>query len=173
MTNGPQISRRRFVGGAAGAAGLAGAAALGWGAAKEDDQEAGADGLGPPVRLPFRGPHQTGITSHAPAAALAASFTLVAEDRDDVREVLRELTDEFDVLMGGKPVPDRGENYPPLDTGSLGTAPPPADLSLTLAIGASMFDDRFGLADRKPRELVTMTKWPTTASTRPAATATS
>lgn len=154
MTDGDRISRRRFVGGAAG---LAGAAALGWNGAK-GDQEAGAEGLPPPVRIPFRGPHQTGITSHAPAAALMASFTLVADDRSEVRKVLKTLSDEFDVLMSGKPVKDRGEHYPPLDTGSLGTVPPPADLSLSLAIGASMFDDRFGLADRKPRELITMTK---------------
>ncbi len=65
----PKFSRRRFVGGAAGAAGLAGAAALGWSAGK-DEEKAGADGLPAPVRLPFRGTHQTGITSHAPAAAI-------------------------------------------------------------------------------------------------------
>lgn len=87
-----------------------------------------------------------------------ASFDLVADDRNEVREVLKELTEEFAALMSGTPVPDRGEHYPPLDTGSLGPEPPPADLALTLAIGASMFDDRFGLADRKPRELVTMSK---------------
>ncbi|CAN5562676.1 iron uptake transporter deferrochelatase/peroxidase subunit [soil metagenome] len=153
----PRISRRKFVVGGAGAAGLAGAAALGWNAGK-DEAPASAGGLPAPARLPFHGAHQTGITSHAPAAALMASFNLVADDRDEVSAVLRSLTEEFDTLMSGRPVPDRGEHYPPLDTGSLGTHPPPADLSLSLAIGASMFDDRFGLADRKPSELVTMTK---------------
>ena len=152
-----KFSRRKFVGGAAGAAGLAGAAAFGWNAGK-DEQKAGADGLPAPIRLPFQGANQTGITSAAPAAALMASFDLVANDRAEVRELLKTLTDEFDVLMSGKPVKDRGEHYPPLDTGSLGTAPPPADLTLTLSIGASMFDERFGFTSRKPRELVTMTK---------------
>ncbi|MBX3286216.1 MAG: deferrochelatase/peroxidase EfeB [Actinobacteria bacterium] len=150
------ISRRRFVGGAAGLAGLAGAGAIGF-AAKAHESEAGASALAP-SRIPFHGEHQTGITSPAPAAALMASFDLVADDRDEVRGVLQELTEEFRALMSGTPVPDRGEHYPPLDTGSLGTDPPPADLALTLAIGASMFDDRFGLAGRKPHELVTMTK---------------
>jgi len=157
MSEQPRISRRKFVVGSAGAAGLAGAAAIGWNVGK-DEAPAGADGLPAPVRLPFRGQHQTGITSHAPAAALMASFNLVADGRDDVRTVLQALTEEFDRLMSGTPVPDRGEHYPPLDTGSLGANPPPTDLTLTLAIGASMFDDRFGLAGRKPRELVTMTK---------------
>lgn len=157
MTPREGISRRRFVGGAAGLAGLAGAGAIGF-AARADESEAGASALGPPVRLPFHGEHQTGITSPAPAAALLASFDLVADDRNEVRKVLQELTEEFAALMSGTPVPDRGEHYPPLDTGSLGTDPPPADLALTLAIGASMFDDRFGLADRRPRELVTMTE---------------
>ncbi|QXC63393.1 deferrochelatase/peroxidase EfeB [Aquihabitans sp. G128] len=158
MSEQPRISRRKFVvGGGAGVAGLAGAAALGWNAGK-DEAPASADGLPAPVRLPFHGTHQTGITSHAPAAALMASFNLVADNRDEVRAVFKALTEEFDTLMSGTPVPDRGEHYPPLDTGSLGTNPPPADLTLTLAIGASMFDDRFGLAARKPRELFTMTK---------------
>ncbi len=157
MTASRRISRRQFVGGAAGAGAIAGAAALGWNAGK-DEEQAGADGLPTPVRLPFRAAHQTGITSHAPAAALMASFDLVAENRSEVKALLVDLTDEFDRLMSGRPSPDRGEHYPPLDTGSLGTAPAPADLTLTLAIGASMFDDRFDLADRKPRELVTMTK---------------
>ncbi|MCU1497293.1 MAG: efeB, partial [Acidimicrobiales bacterium] len=152
----PRLSRRRFVVGGAGVAGLAGATALGWGAVR-DGAPAGAHGVPPPARFPFRGRHQTGITSPAPAAALMASFNLVATERSEVRAVLQALTEEFDTLMSGTPVPDRGQRYPPLDTGSLGTNPPPADLTLTLAIGASMFDERFGLADRKPRELFTMT----------------
>lgn len=150
-----RISRRRLLGGAAGVAGLAGAAALGW-SAKDHEPSADAAELPPPVRLPFHGTHQTGITSPATAAALMASFDLVAEDRAEVRGVFQTLTEQFAGLMAGEPVVSRSSEYPPLDTGSLGEHPPPTDLSLVLAVGPSLFDDRFGLADRKPRELVTM-----------------
>lgn len=152
-------SRRRFVGGAAGAAGLVGAGALGWRAGRDEASAAAVNGPPPPVYLPFRGSHQTGITSPAPAVALLASFDLVAESKDELRTILRTLTDEFDVLMSGRPVEDRGEHYPPLDTGALGESPPPTDLALTLAVGASLFDrPELGLADRRPNELTTMPK---------------
>ncbi len=152
-------SRRRFVGGAAGAAGLAGAGALGWRAGKDEASASPAEGPPPPVYLPLRGPHQTGITSPAPAVALLASFDLVAESKGELRDLLRVLTDEFDVLMSGRGVVDRGEHYPPLDTGSLGEKPPPTDLALTLAVGASLFErPELGLTEHRPRELTTMTK---------------
>lgn len=85
--------------------------------------------------LPRRAPDRHHLPVLA-AVLLMASFDLVADDRGEVREVFEELTEEFAALMSGTPVPDRGQHYPPLDTGSLGTEPPPADLALTLAIGA-------------------------------------
>jgi deferrochelatase/peroxidase EfeB len=43
---------------------------------------------------------------------------------------------------------------PPAHTGVLGAVSVPVEA--TIAVGASLFDDRYGLADRHPRELVTM-----------------
>ena len=58
--------------------------------------------------------------------------------------------------MTGTPFPDRDSAFPPLHAGTLGRRPPAADLSVIFAVGASLFDDRFGLADRKPKALVKM-----------------
>ena len=58
--------------------------------------------------------------------------------------------------MAGKPPEIRDPAYPPVDSGILGEKPPPDNLSIVVGVGASLFDDRFGLADRKPKELVTM-----------------
>ena len=46
--------------------------------------------------------------------------------------------------------------FPPTDSGVFGDELPPAELSIIVGVGASLFDDRYGLASRKPRELVRM-----------------
>ena len=58
--------------------------------------------------------------------------------------------------MAGKPPETRDPAYPPVDSGILGEKPPADNLSVLVGVGASLFDDRFGLADRKPKELDTM-----------------
>jgi len=58
--------------------------------------------------------------------------------------------------MAGRPYEGLDPAYPALHTGHLGNPPPPADLSVVVSVGASLFDDRFGLADRRPRELERM-----------------
>ena len=147
------ISRRAFLAGAGGAAvggGLLAAAACG------DGQE--ADGGAPGARfVPFAGPHQAGITLEpAPATGLMASFTVLARDRAELAELLRELTDEIAGLMEGRPPETRDPAFPPTDSGLLGPNPAPDDLAVVVSVGASLFDGRYGLAPRRPRELVTM-----------------
>jgi deferrochelatase/peroxidase EfeB len=66
------------------------------------------------------------------------------------------LDAETEGLMTGRPYPDRDSAYPPLHAGTLGSRPPAADRSVIYAVGASFFDERFGLAARRPRELVKM-----------------
>jgi deferrochelatase/peroxidase EfeB len=106
--------------------------------------------------VPFHGVHQTGIVSHAPAAGLMAAFNLQAADRRELVDTFRVLTEETRRLMEGEPYDERAAAYPPLYSGTVGNPPPAADLSVIVSVGASMFDDRYGLADRKPRELVAM-----------------
>jgi deferrochelatase/peroxidase EfeB len=66
------------------------------------------------------------------------------------------LTAEIERLMTGLPYEERDPAFPPLYTGTVGNPPPPADLSVVVSIGASLFDERFGLADRRPNDLVKM-----------------
>ncbi len=144
------VSRRRFLAGALGAGaavGVGGCAAVGGGA------EAG----GGPRFVPFAGAAQTGITAlPVPAQGLMAAFSVQSRDRAALAEMLAGLTDEIRGLMAGIPPVVRDAAYPPLDSGILGAEPPPDDLSVVLSVGASLFDDRFGLADRRPTELVQM-----------------
>ncbi len=110
----------------------------------------------PPVYVPFVGTHQAGVTHPGNEYGLMAAFTVTAETGQDLADTFRSLSDEIERLMGGQPYEDRGPAYPPLYTGSVGNPPPPADLSVVVSVGASLFDDRFGLAGRRPKDLVTM-----------------
>lgn len=155
MTERPRrrgLSRRGFVAAVAGAGAAAGAGAVVGCAGRE---QAGA---GPAERfIPFEGAHQTGITAlPIPEQGLIATFNVLSKDRAGLAATLRDLTDEIRALMAGRPPEARDPAYPPVDSGILGDKPPADNLSIVVSVGASLFDDRFGLADRKPRDLVTM-----------------
>lgn len=59
-------------------------------------------------------------------------------------------------LMAGRLPEQRGSAYPPAETGVLGAEIRPDHLGIVVSVGASLFDERYGLADRKPTELVEM-----------------
>jgi deferrochelatase/peroxidase EfeB len=140
-----RVGRRAFLGSAA-----LGAAAL---AACTPDAEPRA---GPGRRVPFGGRHQPGIDTPVATFGLLAAFNLVSEDRARLARSLRDLTDEARGLMEARPPERRDTAYPPTETGILGPEGRTDGLAVTVSVGASLFDDRFGLAGRQPKELVRM-----------------
>jgi deferrochelatase/peroxidase EfeB len=144
------LSRRAFLGTAAlGAAAVGGATVGGVRLAS-----AGADAGPPPVRG-FRGVHQAGVLEHPAPHGLMAAFTCVDTDRAGLARTMRELSDELDALVSGRVPPETDPALPPPDSGVLAEVTEPG-LVATLSVGASLFDGRYGLAARKPRELVRM-----------------
>lgn len=106
------------------------------------------------------GEHQPGIVTPAPEHAVVAGFDTTATNVDELKSFLQALADETDALVS-KTIPTDGNSLlPPPDNGILGFTAEPDDLTITLAFGASLFDERFGLADRKPAELVEMPTFP-------------
>jgi deferrochelatase/peroxidase EfeB len=146
---GTRLGRRAFLGGSAalGAAALAAA-----GCTPDGVRRSPGSGR----RLSFLGPHQPGVDTPAAHFGLLAAFNLVREDRASLARSLRDLTDEARALMEGHPPEQRDTAYPPAETGILGPEGRTDGLAVTLSVGASLFDDRFGLADRRPQELVRM-----------------
>jgi deferrochelatase/peroxidase EfeB len=149
------VSRRALLAGAGAFAGGAALAACSSSSDATKVDSSGRDGSSsaPHDYIPFYGDHQTGITATHQAQGLMAAFSVMADNREELVDTFRSLTDELARLMNGEPYPDRDPNYPPLYAGNVGNPPPPADLSVVTSVGASLFDGRFGLADLRPTEL--------------------
>ena len=154
-----RVSRRRFLGGAA---------TVGAGAAIGATVAGGTAGALAPVtrsgatstRVPFTGEHQAGIVTPSPAHAIVAALDTVATDPRQLEDTLRALTEAARALTAGVALPDRDPLLPPNDNLILGPVPGPSSLTVTVGVGASLFGDRYGLADRIPAHLRPMPRFP-------------
>ncbi|AEW95389.1 MULTISPECIES: iron uptake transporter deferrochelatase/peroxidase subunit [Streptomycetaceae] len=154
-------ARRAFMKTALGA-GAAGAALAGGGFALTPGRAQAADdsSAGRTTAVDFHGVHQAGILTPQPTAAAFVSFNVIAENRKELTDLFRTITERARFLtVGGTPV-DLGVGAPPSDNGILGPVVPADALTVTVGVGASLFDDRFGLAKAKPRKLVPMRTFP-------------
>ncbi|HEY1572783.1 MAG TPA: iron uptake transporter deferrochelatase/peroxidase subunit [Pseudonocardiaceae bacterium] len=156
------LSRRRFLQGTtAGVAGTALAGGLIAAGAHADAAAATTPGVAAvPESWPFHGEHQQGVFTTQQDAAVFAAFDVTAAGRSGLASLLKTLTDRVRFLtVGGTPV-DLGAAAPPADSEILGPVVPADGLTVTVGFGSSLFDDRFGLADRKPVKLKEMTSFP-------------
>lgn len=115
------------------------------------------------VRQPFYGPHQAGVVTPQPASAIFVAFNVIGTDRADLQRLFRTLTERIAFLTQGGPVPDQNPLMPPPDSGLLGAEVTPDNLTVTVSLGASLFDNRFGLGPQKPKQLTLMDQFPNDA----------
>ena len=107
--------------------------------------------------VPFRGTRQAGITTAAQDRLHLVALDVVTDDRDALRDLLTAWTVAAErMTLGAEAAPGGvvggGPWNVPQDTGeALDLAP--GHLTVTIGYGPSLFDDRFGLADRKPAAL--------------------
>lgn len=111
----------------------------------------------------YYGKHQTGIVTPRPAAGMMVSFDVLAQDRGDLERLFRLLDERIKFLMTGGEVTQVDPKFPPVDSGILGPVVAPDNLTITVSVGASLFDDRFGLTAAKPKHLVQMVGFPNDA----------
>ena len=172
------LNRRRFLhhAGLASAGAIAGAGALTGSAAGDQSTTSTTSDLlkdGPPGNqtvpdpaatmpaVPFHGAHQAGITTARQPAGTWASFNITASSRSELIELFKTLTAEARFLTaGGTPQNPAGNLAPPTDSGTLDETIPADGLTITLSLGASLFDHRFGIADHKPVHLIAMPPFP-------------
>ena len=146
-----RLSRRALLASAAGG-GIAAAAGGGFVLGREDDTEqaSAAD-----ATVAFHGRHQAGIATPAQDRLHFAAFDVEDGLRArDLRGLLRAWSEAAERMTAGRPVGDANHEAlaPPQDTGeALGLTP--ARLTVTFGLGPSLFDERFGLAGRRPPAL--------------------
>ncbi|WP_042395778.1 iron uptake transporter deferrochelatase/peroxidase subunit [Streptacidiphilus carbonis] len=160
-----QVDRRSVLRGAV-AAGAAGATAVGLsGAAASPSSPSTGSGSGSGSEsadgvFDFHGVHQSGILTAKQRCAAFVAFDVTAKDRAGLSALLKTLTERVRFLMaGGVPEP-LGISAPPSDSGVLGPVVPADGLTVTVAVGSSLFDGRFGLSARKPKLLRPMESFP-------------
>ncbi len=110
--------------------------------------------------VPFHGVHQAGITSPPAAQAVHAAFDLTAASRSELRALLHALTGQVRSLTSGGTPPNAGISAPATDSGVLGPVVPADGLTVTVGLGASAYDERYGLAGQRPLRLRRMDTFP-------------
>jgi len=150
-------SRRRFLGVALGAAGVAAAGTAGFGVARASEPGAPAA----PGPVPFYGEHQAGIATPAQDRLAFAAFDITTTDAQAVQTVLGSWAAAASRMTAGEAIgpTETAPQAPPVDTGEafdLG----PAGLTVTVGFGPSFFDDRFGLAGKRPAALADLPALP-------------
>ena len=111
----------------------------------------------------FHGQHQNGIVTPRPAAGMLVSFDVLATDRADLERLFRTLNERIAFLTKGGPVTQVDPKLPPTDSGILGPVVTPDNLTVTVSVGESLFDERYGLGNVKPKHLIRMQGFPNDA----------
>jgi deferrochelatase/peroxidase EfeB len=140
-----RVSRRSFLAGSAAALGAAGLGAAEGRAAE-------------PAAFPFDGPHQAGVINSTAGQATFASLDAIASTRGELASALQALTARARDLSQGATVRLGEVDDPPADSGTLGPRSAADRLAFTIGFGASLYDERYGLA--KPAGLSTMPAFP-------------
>ncbi|MER6496627.1 iron uptake transporter deferrochelatase/peroxidase subunit [Streptomyces griseorubiginosus] len=161
MNRGDQVGRRGFLAGAAAVAGTGVVAGTGLVADTGLVAAAAPEGAADtPASVPFHGVHQAGILTPAQRATAFVSFDATADGRAELTDLLRTITEQARFLTAGG-IPDSlGITAPPADSGTLGPRIPADRLTVTVGVGASLFDERYGLAARRPHRLTAMPSFP-------------
>jgi deferrochelatase/peroxidase EfeB len=129
-------------------------------AASTGPTRTGSGGSAGSSTVPFHGAHQAGIVTPEQASLVLATYDVTARGRTALRSLLRTWSDGAAELCAGRMLPGpTSPDLPATDTGEaqgLG----PARLTVTLGLGPGVFDDRFGLAARRPAALDELPPFP-------------
>ncbi|MGN6445573.1 iron uptake transporter deferrochelatase/peroxidase subunit [Amnibacterium sp.] len=162
-----RVSRRGLLTGIAGgvaagvAAGAGGAAALA--ATGSSPDEDGSEVVDLARRHPFYDEaHQPGIETEQQRYSVYMTFDLTSPLASDLQVLLARWSGAIAQMMQGLPigsVEPKGPSAVALDTGEAYQLSP-ASLTVTLGLGPGVFDERFGLAAKRPKHLADLPAMP-------------
>ncbi|AKU17405.1 iron uptake transporter deferrochelatase/peroxidase subunit [Luteipulveratus mongoliensis] len=162
-----RLSRRRMLGltgtgAAVGAATFAGGLGIGRATAAEP----AAPPTGTSRTYPFYDAHQAGIVTPAQDRLHFAAFDVTTTSREELVTLLQAWSLAAAEMTQGRPAQAEETSYdsPAADTGEADGLPA-SGLTLTFGFGPSLFrdaqgKDRFGIADRQPKELKRLPHFP-------------
>jgi deferrochelatase/peroxidase EfeB len=156
-------SRRKFFGTAAAALVAGGAIGYGVKSATESTGAGSAAAAKPggatttdrsAILVPFYGTRQAGITTTQQERLMFASLDVTSTDPKDLQFLLGRWAALAARFTAGETVSDSPDNpaQPPFDSGEALDSGP-YSLTITVGLGASLFDKRFGLAGKMPAAL--------------------
>jgi deferrochelatase/peroxidase EfeB len=110
--------------------------------------------------VPFHGRHQAGILPRSQRQTAVISFNATADGRAELVDLFQAITARARFLTAGGTPPPVGIGAPPSDSGVLGPTVAPDGLTVTVGVGSTLFDERYGLAARRPAKLTPMRAFP-------------
>ncbi|MEC6882155.1 iron uptake transporter deferrochelatase/peroxidase subunit [Photobacterium piscicola] len=112
-------------------------------------------------QIDFHGLHQAGVITKEQKNVSFISFNVTAMTLAELKMLFKVLTARIAYLTQSENSPvNKIDKMPPLESGMLGGHLDPDSLTITVSLGASLFDSRFGLTQLKPRHLVAMKSFP-------------
>jgi deferrochelatase/peroxidase EfeB len=158
---GGRTSRRGMLGGLVG--GAVAAAGAGYGIARLTDgpSTAAPAAAGSDQIVSFYGPHQAGIATPAQDRLAFAAFDVTSTSATELQVMLGTWAAAAAQMAKGLQVGavQSAPDSPPIDTGeAVGLTA--ANLTITVGFGTTLFDERFGLANRRPAALAPLPTLP-------------
>ncbi|HEY3831316.1 MAG TPA: Dyp-type peroxidase [Acidimicrobiia bacterium] len=108
----------------------------------------------------FYGPHQSAIMCTPFPSTVFTSFDVTVSTAHELGALFRTLTDLLARAYRGGAVDDAAPAAPPIDNGLVGPAAPARAVYAIVGVGASLFDERYGLAAKRPARLTDMRVFP-------------
>jgi deferrochelatase/peroxidase EfeB len=154
------VPRRRLLGFAGAGVALAGAGAAAGVLASRGPEIENLSA----AKVPFRGEIQAGITTPAQDHMHFVALDVKTKSRDELIDLLKQWTVAAERMTAGQEAAENGAvggnaEAPPKDTGEALDLPASA-LTITIGFWPSLFDDRFGLKDKRPERLIDLPRFP-------------
>ncbi|AFC27201.1 hypothetical protein PM3016_220 [Paenibacillus mucilaginosus 3016] len=110
--------------------------------------------------VPFYGEHQAGIITPMQDFICMGAFDLTAKNLGEVRELFTRWTEAAARMSQGQGAGDNNSSplVPPDDTGEA-EGLNPSRTTITFGLGASFFDERYGLSGQRPAALVDLPRF--------------